>query len=238
LTENPAESLSVVLPAYNEAGNLAKAVGDAVAALDDLVDRLEIIVINDGSTDESADVLDELRRREPRVRVVIHDTNRGYGAALASGFAAAKMEWVFYTDSDNQFDFAEVGKLLELAPGSDFVIGYRLKRSEGLRRRFFAWGFKVFLRIAFGLRWRDVDCAFKLFRASSLKRIRIQSTKFFVDAELLAKARVAGLRVAEVGVRHLPRLKGATTTGLRYVPVTLVEAWRVWRGLRAGRDDS
>ena len=228
-------SLSIILPAYNEAENLEQAVRLAEEAARELVEQFEIIVVDDGSTDGTSGVLNELKTKHPSLRVVTHSPNRGYGVALASGFGAARMEWVLYTDSDNQFDLRQLSRLMELAGEYDFVIGYRENRCEGARRRFFSWGFRVFLRMFFGLRWRDPDCAFKLYRASKLKQIDLRSTRFFIDAEFLAKAAAGGYRVAEVGVTHLPRTKGNTTTGLHHVPITLKEAWRVWRELRSSR---
>ena len=225
------EGLSAVLPAYNEEDNIAEAVQRLLAVLPDVARRYEVIVVDDGSRDRTGEIADQLARAHDAVRVIHHNPNRGYGAALSSGFASARYQYLFYTDADNQFDMAEIARLVPLVRKHDIALGYRARRRDGARRKFFAWGFKQFVKVAFDLPLRDVDCAFKLFRREVFDVVKIESDRFFVDAEMLAKAKRAGFTFAQTPVTHLPRKAGTTTTSVFDVPRTLCEASRVWREL-------
>ena len=194
------DELSAVLPAFNEQECIADAVGRLLDVLPGLARRFEVIVVDDGSRDRTGEIADQLARDHPHVRVIHHNPNRGYGAALWSGFTGAQLRHIFYTDADNQFDVSEIALLIPLIRDHDIAVGYRANRRDSARRKFFSWGFKQFVRLMFGLRLRDVDCAFKMFRREVFDAVTIESERFFVDAEVMAKARRAGLTVAEMSV--------------------------------------
>ena len=214
--------LSVVLPAFNEQENVRTAVERALAVLPDLADEWEVIVVDDGSTDGTVEILDDLLRdRYPQLRVLQHDVNRGYGAALRTGFSRAKHDLVFYTDADNQFDIAELAHALPMMSEYDVLVGFRVYRYDSPIRVMISWFYNVLVRILFRVRVRDVDCAFKVFRREVLDKIDIETTNFFVDTELVAKARKWNFRIAEKGVRHYPRMAGETKIEPSDIPRTL-----------------
>ena len=222
-------SISAVLPAYNEQENLRAVTEGLRAALAAVCERFEIIIVDDGSTDETPALADALARDWPEVRVIHHRPNRGYGAALRSGFTSARMPLVFYTDSDGQFDPREIGLLVDRIGEADVVTGYRADRQDPWRRKFFSWGFKKFIGLVFGVHVRDCDCAFKLYRREVFGEVAIASDAFFVDAEVLAKANVLGYTIDETPVTHLPRAGGRSTVRLGHILSTLGEAWHMFR---------
>jgi glycosyltransferase involved in cell wall biosynthesis len=207
--------LSFFFPAHNEEANLEALVEEALAALPLLADRFEIIAVDDGSRDRTPAMADDLAAKHPGVfRVVHHPTNLGYGAALRSGFRAARFGLVAFIDGDRQFRVADVGRLTErisAADSPDVVLGYRLKRADPLIRRWYARIYRLANRIFFGIRVRDIDCACKLFKREALAPIRVASGGAFFTAELLIKLRYEGRRMAEVGVPHYPRTAGSPT---------------------------
>jgi glycosyltransferase involved in cell wall biosynthesis len=209
------KELSFFFPAHNEEANLEALVEEALGALPALADRFEIIAVDDGSSDRTPVIADELAAKHPNVvRAVHHPTNLGYGAALRSGFGAARFDLVTFTDGDRQFKVADVGRLIErlgAADAPDVVVGYRLKRADPPIRRWYARIYRLSNRIFFGVRVRDIDCACKLFKRESLTRIRVASGGAFFTAELLIKLRFDGRSVAEVGVPHYPRTAGSPT---------------------------
>ena len=227
--------VSVFFPCYNEAGNIERVTRRAVEVLDGLVSDWEIIIVDDGSSDDTGAIADRLAREDTRIRVVHHATNGGYGLALRSGFEAATRPYVFYTDGDGQFDIAELQRLLELRDEADIISGYRRRRRDGLRRKLFAaaWGFMV--QRLLGFRCRDVDSAFKLYRREIFDRIKLRSTGALIDAEILARAARAGYTIRTVPVTHLPREAGEQT-GSR--PAVVLRAFRellaLWRDIRKG----
>jgi len=207
-------ALSYFFPAHNEAANLRGLVEEALATLPALADTFEIIVVDDGSKDATPALADELAAAHPEVRAVHHPTNLGYGAALRSGFAAARHEVLAFTDGDRQFRVADLGRLIEryeAAGAPDVVAGCRIKRADPLVRTVYARLYRLANRIFFGLKVRDVDCACKLFRRSALEGIRVESGGAFFSAELLIKLGARGRRIAEVGVPHSPRTAGSPT---------------------------
>jgi glycosyltransferase involved in cell wall biosynthesis len=206
--------LSYFFPAHNEAANLRGLVEEALATLPGLADRFEIVIVNDGSRDDTPRIADELTAENPGVvRAVHHPTNLGYGAALRSGFAAARFDRLAFTDGDRQFRVADLGRLIERyeAGGADAVVGYRIKRADPFIRTAYARIYRLANRVWFGLRVRDVDCACKLFTRASLDGVNVESGGAFFSAELLIKLRARGRRIAEVGVPHYPRTAGSPT---------------------------
>jgi glycosyltransferase involved in cell wall biosynthesis len=208
--------LSYFFPAHDEAANVAALVAEALEGLPLLAHRFEIICVDDGSRDGTGDIADRLAADHPDlVRVVHHATNRGYGAALRSGFRAARFDLVCFTDGDRQFRVADLALLADrLAAGAlegrapDVVAGYRLKRADPAIRLAYARVYRACLRLFFGLRLLDVDCACKLVRRGALEGIRLESRGAFLSAELLIKLRELGRSVVEVGVPHHPRTAG------------------------------
>jgi glycosyltransferase involved in cell wall biosynthesis len=240
--------LSYFFPAHNEEANLEGLVEEALATLPALADTFEIVIVDDGSRDNTGRIADELTAAHPGVvRAVHHPTNRGYGAALRSGFGAARYEHVAFTDGDRQFRVADVGRLIDrLAEPDrpDVVVGYRIKRADPLVRTVYARAYRLANRIFFGLRVRDVDCACKLFRREALEGLAVESGGAFFSAELLIKLQVAGRSVAEVGVPHHPRTAGSPTGAKPSVVFRAVrDFWflrlRMWanreRALRRGQ---
>ena len=225
-------SISVVLPAYNEEENIARqvrAVDDVLRAL--RFDAYEILVVDDGSSDGTRAICEALAADVPKLRLIVHEVNRGYAQALRSGFTTAQMPLVFYTDSDNQFDVRELKNLLAAIDDYDLVCGFRIYRYDPASRLMLSWGYNLLVRVLFRIRVRDVDCAFKLFRREIFDRIHIESRKFFVDTEILAKASKLGLRMTEIGVRHLPRTAGQSTVRPSHVLSTLREIATMWRDI-------
>ena len=209
---SPASSveISAVMPAFNEEGNLEQSVGRMAAALADQARAFEVIVVDDGSQDGTAALLARLKPIHPSLRVVRHPVNRGYGAALRSGFAAARYPWIFLMDADNQFDPADVAVLLAAAD-ADIVAGYRKRRRDPLPRRLNAWAFFTLVTILFGRLARDVNCAFKLIRRDLLVRMELHSEGALINTEVFVLARQLHARVVEVPVQHYPRTSGRQT---------------------------
>lgn len=204
-------NISVVLPAYNEEENVGQAVRSVLEVMEAITPDYEVVVVDDGSRDRTSEVVEELAESYPRVRLVRHEVNRGYGGALNSGFQAATRELIFFTSSDNQYDVAEVKKLLPYIETAELVIGYRAKRQDPFIRRLFAWGWNTLVNLLFGYVSRDIDCAFKLFRRELLSQVRITSKGALIDTELLVGAKRKDFGIVEVPVSHFPRLAGEQT---------------------------
>lgn len=208
---NPAKpSLSVFFPAYNDAPSLPGLIEKTFAVLSGIIEDFEVIVINDGSYDDTAEVLAELEKEyAPRLRVITHPENLGYGAALRSGFQAARKELVFYTDGDGQYDVGELPKLLDsMQSGDGLVNGYKLNRNDPWHRIWIGKCYNGFARKLFRIRIRDVDCDFRLIRRSLLDEIHLTSTSGTICVELVRKLEMSPYRIVEVGVNHYPRLHG------------------------------
>lgn len=204
-------SISLFFPCYNEQDNITRVVEQALKVADSMAWDYELILVNDGSSDNTGPLADQLARDHERVRVVHHPRNAGYGAALQSGFSAAQKEWVFYTDGDGQFDLAELPPLLDLISDCDIVSCYRLNRQDPLMRRFNGWCWTQLVCWVFGLRLHDIDCAFKLYRRKLFDEISLCSTGALIDAEILARASRKGYRIKQRGVHHYPRTSGEQT---------------------------
>jgi glycosyltransferase involved in cell wall biosynthesis len=224
--------LSYFFPAHNEEANLAGLVEEALATLPTLAETFEVIAVDDGSRDRTPVIADELAAAHPGiVRAVHHEVNLGYGAALRSGFGAARYELIAFTDGDRQFHVADIGRLTaRLAAGDapDVVAGFRIKRADPLIRTVYAKTYRLANRIFFGLRVTDVDCACKLFRREALDGLRVESGGAFFSAELLIKLEAAGRSVVEVGVPHYPRTAGSPTGAKPQVILRAVrDFWRL-----------
>ena len=226
--------LSVFFPCYNEEQNIRRVVAEALAFLPTVTDDFEIIIVNDGSGDRTGEIAEDLAGADERIRSVHHERNRGYGAALTSGFRAASKQWVFYTDGDGQFDIADLGGLLPHAGHYDIVSGYRRKRQDSLIRRInaFLWG--KFVQRVLGFRCRDVDSAFKLYRREIFDCIELKSTGALIDAEIIARALRAGYTLTTVPVGHRPRVAGRQTgANLKVIARAFKELWKLRKDIRA-----
>jgi glycosyltransferase involved in cell wall biosynthesis len=224
-------SLSVFFPAYNDAPSLPGLIAKTFAALEAHVADYEVIVINDGSWDKTAEVLEQLRTQyAPYLRVVTHEQNRGYGGALRSGFAAAAKDWVFYTDGDGQYDPSDLPRLLELVrPDTGLVNGYKLERRDPAHRIWIGSTYNFCARLLFRIRIRDIDCDYRLIRRDLLERIHLTSTSGTICVELVRKLELTGCGVVETGVHHYARQHGSSQFfRVRSLLKTLVELIRLW----------
>jgi dolichol-phosphate mannosyltransferase len=226
--------LSIVLPAFDEEANIETAVRHALEAGGRLAPPCEVIAVDDGSRDGTAAVLERLRPELGEALVVVrHGVNRGYGAALRAGFAAARGELIFYTDSDNQFDLGELEGFLPLMERCDAVLGWRIDRQDPALRRFVSGVFNRLSSLLLSVPARDLNCSFKLFEAERLRELPLVSDDFFIDTELVALLHRAGWRWEQRGVRHYPRRAGRSTVRPSDVPRTLAALGRMWQRLRA-----
>jgi glycosyltransferase involved in cell wall biosynthesis len=226
-------SLSVVLPCHDEQENVAAAVRQAATAAAATAAAYEIVVVDDGSTDATRAIAAAASLRDPRVRVVGHDDNRGYGAALRTGIAAARGDWILLTDADLQFDLSELVRFVEPARHHDLVIGYRLARMDPLMRRVNAYAWNRLVGRVFDLDVSDVDCAFKLVRADLAQRLPLTADGAMISTELVARARLAGASIAEFGVHHRPRVAGRQSGA---DPAVVLGAFRELRRIRGELD--
>lgn len=209
----PPVSISVFFPCYNEQDNVAKVAEQAIQVLEGLHADYEIILVDDGSSDHTAAVADRIAAGNERVRVIRHPQNRGYGAALQSGFRAATKELVFYTDGDAQFDLKELPPLLPLMKEYDIVSCYRMDRKDTALRRLNGWLWTKMNGVLFSLNVRDIDCAFKLYKRTVFDNIKMESQGALIATEILARAVRKGYTVAQRGVHHYPRTAGRETGG-------------------------
>ncbi len=212
MSDNSNITLSVFFPAYYDEKNIGKVVESALKVLEELkLKDYEVTIIEDGSPDNTAAVADELAAKYEKVKVIHHQKNLGYGATLKDGFVNAKMDYVFYTDGDNQFDIEELKKFVALIPFTDIVVGYRKKKQYSTYRKVTSLVYNFVLRFLFDIDYVDVDCAFKLIKTDLFRKISIDSVDAFIDAEILLKAKALGYTSTEVGVKHLPRVDGIST---------------------------
>lgn len=222
-------ALSVVLPAYNEEGNIERALRSSAEAVEELVEDYELVVVDDGSRDRTPEILarlkDEMGRR---LALVTHRVNLGYGTALRSGFDAAHGRLVFYTDADNQFDLTELSGFLPLMEEADAVLGYRVGRRDGSFRLLVSNGYNALASFAFGMSVQDLNCSFKLFRREALTSLRLQEQHFFIDTEIVVQLHRAGYRYVQRGVHHYPRTAGRSTVRLSDVPRTFLSLLKLW----------
>lgn len=223
-------SLSVFFPAYNDAPSLPRLIASTFAVLDPLVDDFEVIVVNDGSQDGTAAVLQQLQREYgPRLRVVTHPVNRGYGGALRSGFAAATNDFVFYTDGDGQYSMEDLPAFLDaVTPSTGLVNGYKRLRHDPWHRIWIGNIYNRFARALFRVRLRDIDCDFRLIRRSLMEEMELSSTSGTICVELVKKIEQSRTGVVELPVHHYPRLHGRSQFfRLRSLATTLSQLLRL-----------
>jgi glycosyltransferase involved in cell wall biosynthesis len=204
-------SISVFFPCYNEQENIERVAKSAVELLESLKLDYEIIIVNDGSKDNTGKIADKLASENPRIKVVHHSPNKGYGAALQSGFKAATKEYVFYTDGDGQFDIKELVLLFKYVPEYDIVTGFRIKRQDNFMRKLNAFCWTTMVNILFGMKIKDMDCAFKLYKRKIFDEITLKSTGALINTEIFARFNNKGYKVYQLGVHHYPRTAGTQT---------------------------
>ena len=223
-------SLSIFFPAYNDAGTIASLAIVAHMTARELTDDYEVIVVEDGSPDHTGELLDEMAAHFPWLKVVHHEKNRGYGGALRTGFATASKELVFYTDGDAQYDPREMRSLWEaFGPEVDFVNGFKMGRSDPFHRVVIGRVYHWFVKLAFGLRIRDVDCDFRLMRRSVFDKVELTRSSGVICVELMKKVQDRGFRIGQVGVHHFHRSYGKSQFfNFPRVARTLLDLMKLW----------
>lgn len=227
------KELSVFFPAYNEEANIRDTVETALRVIPEFAETYEILVVNDGSSDRTEEITRELIKKYPVVKLVSHEVNRGYGAALKTGFANARYDRVFFSDGDSQFDMRQIERLMPLVPGCDIAAGYRIKRNDPIHRVINGKAYNLLVRVFFGLKVRDIDCAFKIIHKKVLETVSLKSESQFLSAELLIKAKKKGFSILQEGVDHFPREKGTPTGNNPLVVIkSFGELFKLWKELR------
>jgi glycosyltransferase involved in cell wall biosynthesis len=227
-------SLSLVLPAHNEAENIEIVVRQALKILPSFTDDFEVIVVNDGSRDATGDIVNRLAAEDSRVRAIHHPRNRGYGAALTSGFEASAGDYVMFMDSDRQFDIADLALLSPFVGRFDIVAGFRKERQDEFHRKLFAETFNLVVRVLFGVHMRDIDSAFKVFRGDMLRSLELTAPGALINTEIQAKLRRQGASLVQIGVNHYPRVAGSATGGsFRVIARAMKETIKLWWQMRS-----
>lgn len=233
-TDRVPGKISLVLPAHNEEPNIRTVVEEAADVLPTAFADYEVIVVNDGSKDRTLEIAHELNAENSHVVVVNHPVNRGYGAALTSGFNAATGDYIMFMDSDRQFDINDIHKLTPFVEDYDIVAGYRIKRNDPAFRLLNAAIFGAAVKVMFGIKIRDIDCAFKVMHADVLKGINLESPGALINTEILAKAKAQGRTMTQVGVNHYARLEGEQSgANLKVVMRAFKEIIRLWWRMRS-----
>ncbi len=235
---NKVPELSIFFPFWNEEKNIEKVIKNAIPVAKKVADKWEIIVVDDGSSDKTLEIAQKLAKEMPNLIVVSHGKNRGYGAALKSGFKSAKYEYVVFNDGDGQFDFSEIREFLNRIGKSDIVIGYRKKRLDNPFRHLLMNLLKIWDLLFFGFYFRDIDCGFKLFKKEALKKISpLRSEGAMITTEILAKAKRKKLKISQVEVNHYPRIYGDQSGGnIRVIVRAIKESFSLWLSLNYGRN--
>ena len=227
-------SLSVILPAHNEAENLPVVVPEVLVTLPRFCHEFEVIVVDDGSKDRTRQILESLSEQHLQLRVERHEVNRGYGAALATGFRRSNCDFVMFMDSDQQFRIADLELLSPFVGKFDIVAGFRKERNDPLHRRVFAEIFNVTVRVLFGVHLRDIDCAFKVFRGDQIRSLELTAPGALINTEIQAKLRRIGATIEQVGVNHYPRVAGHATGGsVRVILRAMRETIALWWQMRS-----
>jgi glycosyltransferase involved in cell wall biosynthesis len=229
--------LSVFLPSHNEEGNVERVVTAFLGELPNLADEYEVIVVDDGSRDQTGAIADRLAAGNPRVKVVHHEVNRGYGGAVISGIRAASLTYALLCDGDGQFDPADVARLAARTPEFDVVVGHRTHRADSLVRRINGKAWTILVRLMFGLRISDMDCGFKLFRRALLENMELHARGAMITTELMARLAGRKVRICEVEVKHLPRLAGEQSgANFRVIARAFKELFALYRELKTARE--
>lgn len=231
------KDISVFFPAYNEQKNIYSTVTKAREVLVRQFNNWEIIIVNDGSTDETAGEIKKLEALDGRIKSVTHNVNRGYGAAFRSGLYGCQYDWVAFTDSDGQFDFSEILNFIDVQEktNADLVVGYYIKRSVPFYRKLNTFAWQTVVNLLFNLSIRDIDCGYKLFSRRFIKTIPVLESErgAFISTEVLVKAKKAGFKIVEVGVHHYPRRAGEGTGSKPNVIIkSFVDLFKLWRKLK------
>ena len=228
--------ISVFLPCHNEEGNIERVVAALEFELPRIAQRHEIIVVDDGSRDRTGEIADRLVAANPRLKVVHHPLNRGYGAAVISGIRACSQPWTVLCDGDGQFEASDIARLTAKVPEYDVVVGRRMHRADPLMRRVNGKAWTVLMRILLGIRVGDIDCGLKLFRRDLLEGIDLQAKGAMISAELMAQLAGRGARICEVDVHHLPRLTGQQSgASLKVIARAFRELFLLYGRLRRAR---
>jgi len=226
--------LSIILPAYNEVKNIEKVVGSVIEFVPGICENYEVIIVDDGSRDGTGRLVDKLAQKYDQVVAIHHLFNRGYGATLRTGFEAARGDLIFFTDADGQFDIKELTRLTEMIKeGADIACGYRMKRADRWMRKVNAGIYNLLVRFLFGIKVKDIDCAFKLFKRKVIDNIKLTSDGAFINAEFLILASKKGYVIKQIGVSHFPRREGKQTgNNIAVVLRAFLELFRFWRKIR------
>ncbi|MEK7570645.1 MAG: glycosyltransferase family 2 protein [Patescibacteria group bacterium] len=231
--------LSLFFPFWNEESNIEHVVTTALPIAEKVADKWEMLLIDDGSSDNTLEIAKKLAKKDKRIKVISHQPNRGYGAALTSGFAQAKYAYIVFTDGDAQFDFAEVSKFIEKIDNKDIVIGFRKKRRDNnrIKRLLLMNLLKMWDFLLFHFSYRDIDCGFKMFRREAIRTLLpLRSEGAMITTEILAKAKRKKLSIAEIGVTHYPRLHGNQSgANIPVVIRAILESFILWYDLHYGR---
>lgn len=231
------KSLSIFFPFWNEEENVENVVSAAVPVAERIAEKWEMIIVDDGSSDNTLKIAKKLANKFENVRVAHHFPNRGYGAALKEGFANCNFEIIVFTDGDGQFDFSEIGKFISKIDSNDIVIGFREKRRDNTVRHVLMNMLKVWDFVFFGFHFKDIDCGFKMFRKSAIdKMMPFKSEGAMITTEILAKAKKNNLKIAQVPVTHYKRLYGKESgADLFVITRAILESIRLWGGMISGR---
>lgn len=224
-------SISVFFPAYNDASTIPLLVEDAVKTLKKITDNYEVIIVDDGSKDNTAQVADRLSRKYKKVRAIHHDKNNGYGAALKTGIRNSRKDFIFYTDGDGQYDAKELEKLVDNLNGADMVNGYKLKRSDKVYRIILGKMYNWMSKLLFNIKLKDIDCDFRLMKRSIFNKISLESNSGVICVEMMRKIQKAGFKIVEVPVHHYPRVSGQSQFFKlgRIILVFEGLAWQWWK---------
>ena len=221
---------SICMPCYNEAAVVQEVLEGALVVLPEFLDEFEIVVVDDGSQDQTAAIVNQVAAEDSRVRLVQHEKNRGYGASVTSALRAARGELVFFTDGDGQFNLLDLPRLLVESQHSDVVVGYRYDRADNAMRKFNAKGWNAIIRMLTGLRIRDLDCAFKLFPRRVIDRLQLEAEGACISAEIMVQCARGGVSIREVPVNHYPRAEGeATGANLKVIVKAFRELPAIWK---------
>lgn len=235
---NKIAELSIFFPFWNEEKNVEKVVKKAIPVANKIAAKWEIIMVDDGSSDNTLQIMEKLAKENNKLVVVSHRKNRGYGAALKSGFLKARYKFIIFNDGDGQFDFSQTPRFLEKIDNADIVIGFRKKRLDNPLRHILMNLLKVWDFFFFGFHFKDIDCGFKLFKKESLKKIMpLKSEGAMITTEILARAKKEKLKIEQVEVSHYPRMYGDQSGGnLRVIVRAVRESFSLWFNLHYGRN--